>query len=183
MKSKEPALIPSEHIHSAIFEVRSRKVLLDFQLARLYEIENKLLIRSVRRNIDRFPEDFMFQLSDQEVAALRIQIGSSNEGRGGRRYRPYVFTEHGILMLSSVLKGQRAVQVNIEIMRAFVQMREFVLSHSEIAKKLGSLERRYDAQFKVVFNSIRELINAKPKDVVEVRPPKRQIGFGRDKKD
>ena len=138
--------------------------MLDEELARLYGIETKYLVRAVKRNGARFPTDFAFQLHNQEVGALRCQIGTSNEGRGGRRYRPYVFTEHGILMLSSVLNSERAVKVNIEIMRAFVKMRE------------GS---RYDAQFKVVFNSIRELISSKPKT-----PPaaagRRKIGFGRE---
>ena len=179
MKKKELSLIPFEKISQAIFEIRGTKVMLDVQLAELYGVENKLLIRAVRRNLDRFPSDFMFQLSDQEVAALRIQFGSSNEGRGGRRYHPFVFSEHGILMLSTVLGSDRAIKVNIEIMRAFNRMREFVLSHKELAAKLESLERRYDAQFKVVFNSIRELINAKPK-TIEIPRKKKLIGFGRE---
>jgi len=173
-KKKEVALLPAEKIQESILQIRGQKIMLDTHLAELYGIETKLLIRAIRRNFDRFPDDFLFQLSEQEVTALRIQIGSSKEGRGGRRYRPYAFTEHGILMLSSVLKSPRAVHVNIEIMRAFVRMREFVLSYKEIAKKLEGLEQKYDAQFKVVFNSFRELM--KPPDLKK----KRKLGFGRD---
>ena len=163
----------------AIIEIRGRKVMLDEELARLYGMANRLLIRAVRRNIGRFPEDFMFQLSFQEVEALRIQFGSSKEGRGGRRYRPYVFTEHGILMLSSVLNSERAVKVNIEIMRAFVKMREVMVEHKDLVARVNQLESRYDAQFKVVFNSIRELINSKPKEP-SAAAARRRIGFGRD---
>jgi hypothetical protein len=166
-------LVPLEKIQASILEMRGLKVMLDFNLAELYGVATKLLIRAVRRNIDRFPGDFLFQLSDQEVAALRIQNGSSKKGSGGRRYNPYAFTEHGVLMLSSVLESKRAVHVNIEIMRAFVRMREFALSYKELAGELSALEQRYDAQFKVVFNSIRELM----------RPPdsrkQKSIGFGR----
>ena len=171
--------LPIERVQQRILLIRGQKVMLDYDLAELYGIANKLLIRAVRRNLDRFPEDFMFQLSSQEVIDLRIQFGSSNEGRGGRRYHPFVFSEHGILMLSTVLGSDRAIKVNIEIMRAFNRMREFVLSHKELAAKLESLERRYDAQFKVVFNSIRELINAKPK-TIEIPRKKKLIGFGRE---
>ena len=166
-------------IQNKIFDVRGYRVMLDFDLAELYNVKTKVLKQAVKRNIQRFPSDFMFQLTDQEVTALRCQFGTSNEGRGGRRYRPYVFTEHGILMLSSVLGSDRAVKVNIEIMRAFNRLRQFMLSHKELAAKLESLERRYDAQFKVVFNSIRELINAKPK-TIEVPRKKKLIGFGRE---
>ena len=179
-KKKELSLIPFEKISQAIFEIRATKVMLDVQLAALYGVETKVLNRAVQRNIDRFPLDFMFQLTDQEVIALRCQFGTSNEGRGGRRYRPYVFTEHGILMLSSVLGSDRAVTVNIETMRAFNRLREFMLSHKELSAKLESLERRYDAEFKVVFNSIRELIRAKPKDLPSAPSKKKLIGFGRD---
>src|SRR5512135_3657893 len=122
--------------------------MLDSELAALYGVETGALNRAVRRNPERFPDDFMFQLSDQEVANLRCQIGISSEAWGGRRYRPLVFTEHGILMLSSVLNSERAAKVNIAIMRAFTRMREFVLSHKELSAKLETLERRYDAQFK-----------------------------------
>ena len=179
MVKKNPAAspIPFERIRHSIFEIRGHKVMLDSELAALYGVETKILNRTVRRNLDRFPEDFMFQLSAQEVANLRIQFGTSSEAWGGRRYRPFVFTEHGILMLSSVLHSDRAAKVNIAIMRAFNRMREFMLSHEELSAKLQALERRYDAQFKVVFNSIRELINAKPKDVIEVPSRKRPLGF------
>lgn len=182
MKKKPTATppIPFERINHAIFEIRGHKVMLDTELAALYGVETKMLNRAVRRNLDRFPEDFMFQLSIEELANLRIQFGTSSETWGGRRSRPFVFTEHGILMLSSVLNSERAAKVNIAIMRAFTRMREFVLSHKELSAKLETLERRYDAQFKVVFNSIRQLINAKPKDVIEVRSKKRPLGFRRE---
>jgi hypothetical protein len=124
----------------------------------------------VRRNLDRFPPDFMFQLTTEEHSALRIQFGTSNAGRGGRRYRPYAFTEQGVAMLSSVLNSKRAVAVNIEIMRAFVRLRSMLAGHADLARKLATLERKYDAQFKVVFDAIRELMAPPAKT-------RRPIGF------
>lgn len=124
----------------------------------------------MRRNLDRFPPDFMFQLTTEEHSALRIQFGTSNAGRGGRRYRPYAFTEQGVAMLSSVLNSKRAVAVNIEIMRAFVRLRSMLAGHADLARKLATLERKYDAQFKVVFDAIRELMAPPAKT-------RRPIGF------
>ena len=168
-------LIPIELIERKIYLIRGHKVLLDSDLAGLYEVETANLNKAVKRNIDRFPEDFMFQLTSEEADSLRFQIGmSKTEGRGGRRYLPYVFTEQGVAMLSSVLNSQRAVHVNIEIMRAFVKLRQMLASNAELARKLSTLEKKYDAQFKVVFDAIRQLM-APP------APKRRQIGFCRDK--
>ena len=146
--------------------------MLDADLAELYGVETKALNRAVKRNIGRFPGDFMFQLTTEEAERLRYQIGTLKSGRGRhRKYRPYAFTEQGVAMLSSVLHSERAVRVNIEIMRAFVQLRQMLSSHADLAHKLAALERKYDAQFKVVFDAIRELM-APPEP-----PRKRSIGF------
>lgn len=149
--------------------------MLDSHLAELYEVENRALIQAVKRNIDRFPEDFMFQLTKTEFENLKSQIVISSQW-GGRRTLPYAFTEQGVAMLSSVLRSKRAVHVNIAIIRAFVRLRELMTSHKDLARKLADLERRYDRQFRVVFQAIRELM--KP----EEPPTSRQIGF-QDKKD
>ena len=165
------SLLPM-NVENLIYLVRGHKVMLDEDLARLYDVETRILTRAVRRNADRFPTDFMFQLLDQEVANLRSQIGISSSCYGGRRYRPLVFTEQGIAMLSTVLRSKNAVRVNIEIMRAFVKLRAFISSNQELARKLAELEQRYDRQFKVVFDAIRELMSP-------TEPPKkRRIGFG-----
>jgi len=149
--------------------VRGHKVMLDFDLARLYAVETKILNKAVKRNIARFPDDFMFELSEEEFASLRFQFGTSRWG--GRRYRPYAFTEQGVAMLSSVLRSGRAVNVNIEIMRAFVRLRAMLSSHEDLARMLAALEKKYDAQFKVVFDAIRELMTPP-------QPKRRPIGFG-----
>jgi hypothetical protein len=165
------SLLPM-NVENLIYLVRGHKVMLDEDLARLYDVETRILTRAVRRNADRFPADFMFQLLDQEVANLRSQIGISSSSYGGRRYHPLVFTEQGIAMLSTVLRSKKAVRVNIEIMRAFVKLRGFISSNQELARKLAELEQRYDRQFKGVFDAIRELMSpAEP-------PKKRRIGFG-----
>jgi len=165
------ALIPVEIIEKKILLIRGEKVMLDSDLAELYGVETFNLNKAVKRNIDRFPADFMFQLSKEEAESLRFQIGMSKEaGRGGRRYLPYVFTEQGVAMLSSVLSSDRAVKVNIEIMRAFVKLRQMLASNAELARKLNDLEKKYDAQFRVVFDAIRQLMT----------PPltkKKPIGF------
>lgn len=145
------AVIPVERIPRLIFIARRQKVILDEDLAALYQVETKILNRAVKRNRDRFPEDFMFRLAAAEVADLRFQTGTSRWG--GRRYLPYVFTEQGVAMLSSVLHSRRAVQVNIEIMRAFVRLRQMLAGNAELARKLAALERKYDSQFKVVFDA------------------------------
>ncbi len=145
--------------------------MLDSTLADLYQVETFNLNKAVKRNANRFPPDFMFQLSKTEWNNLRFQIGISNAARGGRRYLPYVFTEQGVAMLSSVLKSERAIVVNVAIMRAFVKLRQLLATNKDLAKKLEALEQKYDAQFKAVFDAIRRLmIPALPKK-------KRRIGF------
>src|ERR1700730_9806367 len=124
--------VPVELVERRIYLIRGQKVMLDADLAELYQVETKTLNRQVKRNADRFPEDFMFQLTAEEAESLRYQIGTSNEGRGGRRYLPYAFTEHGVAMLSSVLKSPRAVQMNILIIRAFVKLRELLANHKDL---------------------------------------------------
>lgn len=161
--------IPPERIERRILLIRGQKVMLDADLAELYGVETKMLNRAVRRNIARFPQDFMFQLTAHEDEGLRCQIGTSN-ARGGRRYRSLAFTEQGVAMLSSVLRSPRAVQVNIAIMRAFVKLRELLTSHRDLARRLDEMESKYDAQFKVVFDAIRELMKPPEK-------PRRRIGF------
>lgn len=161
-------IIPSERIERSILLFRGHKVILDSDLAELYGVETKALVQAVQRNIDRFPIDFMFQLTEEEFARLRSQIVTSN--RGGRRYAPYVFTEQGVAMLSSVLRSKQAVQVNIEIMRAFVRLRQMLSTNRELSKRLDDLEKRYDDQFSDVFEAIRELMSP-------TEPPKRRIGF------
>ena len=136
--------------------------MLDADLAALYGVETKALNQAVRRNIERFPDDFMFQLTSDEMENLRSQTVTSSSW-GGRRTRPYAFTEQGVAMLSSVLKSPRAIQVNIEIMRAFVRLRQMVTSNADLARKLNALERKYDGQFKIVFAAIRELTEPTPK--------------------
>lgn len=171
------AIIPIEVIKGKIYLLRGQKVLLDKDLAGLYGVTTSNLNKAVKRNVDRFPGDFMFQLTDAEAASLRFQIGiSKTTGRGGRRYAPYVFTEQGVAMLSSVLNSDRAVQVNIAIMRAFVQLRELAGSNRILAKRLDDLERKYDKHDKElmeVFTAIRQMM----------MPPeakkKQAIGFGR----
>jgi ORF6N domain len=165
------ALVPVELIERRIYLIRGHKVMLDSELAELYQVPTKVFNQSVSRNRNRFPEDFMFQLTVEEDQSLRSQIVTSKVGRGGRRYRPYVFTEQGIAMLSSVLNSERAVQVNIAIMRAFVRLREMIESNKELAAKLDQLEKKYDAQFGVVFQAIRKLMNPSPKSQT------RRIGF------
>lgn len=173
MAKKQPstsALIPAERIERAILLIRGQKVLLDSDWAELYGVEPKALTRAVRRNPERFPGDFMFRLSDEEFANLRCQFGTSSQW-GGRRYAPYAFTEQGVAMLSSVLRSERAVAVNIEIMRAFVRLRQILSSHADLARRLDELERKYDAQFRVVFDAIRQLM------IPPETSPKRRIGF------
>ena len=166
-------IIPVEIIERKIYFIRGHKVMLDSDLAEMYAVATKVLLQAVKRNLSRFPGDFMFQLNYQEVAALRSQIVTSKAGRGGRRYPPYAFTEQGVAMLSSVLNSERAIEVNIQIMRAFVKLRELMATHKDLARKLDDMEKKYDAQFKVVFDAIRQLMTPTEK-------PKRKIGFKRE---
>ncbi|MEW6441318.1 MAG: ORF6N domain-containing protein [bacterium] len=172
MSFKEKVLVPAERIDKAILQIRNQKVMLDADLATLYQVKTKALVQAVVRNLDRFPEDFMFRLSRDEFDDLRSQSVTSSSW-GGRRYPPYAFTEQGVAMLSSVLHSPRAVQVNIEIMRAFVRLREMLSSHRALAQKLADLEKKYDSQFKVVFEAIRQLMAPPSKGA-------RRIGFARD---
>lgn len=165
-------LIPQERIESKIYLIRGIKIMLDEDLANLYQVPTKRLNEQVKRNIKRFPGDFMFRLSIKEVENLRSHFATSSYG--GRRYTPYAFTEQGVAMLSSVLNSERAIQVNIRIMRAFTKLRKMVLSQSRLAKKLAELERRmdnHDEEIKSIFEAIRQLMLPPAK-------PKRKIGFG-----
>ncbi len=163
-------LVPVEVIEAKILLIRGQKVMLDSDLAALYKVETKILNKAVKRNEKRFPADFMFQLTAEETKSLRFHFGTSNAGRGGRRYKPYAFTEQGVAMLSSVLNSDRAIEVNVQIMRAFVKLREMIASNKELAKKLDELEKKYDRQFKVVFDAIRQLMT--PPETKE-----KKIGF------
>ena len=162
-------LVAIERIERAIVVLRKHRVMLDADLSVLYQVETKALVRAVKRNRARFPADFMFQLTDDEFEILRRQFGNTS-GWGGRRHLPYAFTEQGVAMLSSVLRSFRAVQVNIEIMRAFVRIRQMLQSNAALARKLAALEQKYDGQFRVVFDALRELVKPSGK-------PRKRIGF------
>lgn len=165
--------IPQETIERRIYVARGIKVMIDDDLARLYQVETKVLIQSVKRNINRFPQDFMFQLTIEEVNSLRSQFVTS-KGQGGRRYLPYVFSEQGVAMLSSVLRSPRAIAVNIAIMRAFVKLREIMATHKDLAKKIEDLERKQKDQqldISVIFKIIKRMLEKPPEE------PKMQIGF------
>jgi hypothetical protein len=166
------SLIPDKRIERSILLIRGLKVMLDRDLAELYGVQTRDLNKAVRRNSDRFPSDFMFQLTLEEYKILMFQFGTSRWG--GTRKLPYAFTELGVAMLSSVLNSKRAVQVNIQIMRTFAALRELLITHKDLARKLEEMEKKYDQQFKVVFEAIRQLITA-PDSVQE--KPKHQIGF------
>jgi hypothetical protein len=174
--SPKDQILASERIESSILLIRGQKVILDTDLAVMYGVTVGRLNEAVKRNRDRFPDDFMFQLSSDEFNSLssnrnlKSQVARSSSDWGGRRHPPYAFTEQGVAMLSSVLRSKRAVQVNIEIMRAFVRLRQMLASNAELARQLAALEKKYDTQFKVIFDAIRQLM-APP------RPNKRKIGF------
>jgi ORF6N domain len=178
------SILPIARIEERIFLLRGHKVMLSPHLAELYGVEPKVLLQAVRRNSERFPADFMFQLTRQEVMRSRSQFVTLNDSTKGRsrsqivilkrggnvKYAPYAFTEQGVAMLSSVLHSKRAIQVNVEIMRAFVRLRQLLASHAGLARKLEELEKKYDAQFKIVFDAIRQLMSSP----AELR---KQIGF------
>ena len=168
--------IPVELIERRIYLIRGHKAMLSTDLAQLYGVEPRALVQAVKRNIERFPEDFMFQLTKDEFAVLKSQIVTSSWG-GLRRATPYAFTEQGVAMLSSVLRSKRAVQVNVAIMRTFVKLREILATHKELARKLEEMEKKYDSQFRVVFDAIRKLMEPPP------LPPRRPIGFTPKKED
>ena len=169
--TKDVAIIPIERIERVIHLARGVKIVLDPDLAQLYEVDTKILLQAVKRNLDRFPADFMFQLEPVEFHSLSHHAPTPI-GRGGRRYLPYAFTEQGVAMLSSVLKSPRAVQVNIGIMRAFVKLRQMLASNDDLRRKLLALERKYDSQFRIVFDAIREMMEPAAPD-----PPRKRIGF------
>lgn len=183
MKREKHKPLPTAQVAQRILFIRGQKVMLDSDLAVLYGVATKTLNRAVKRNEERFPEDFMFQVTPEEARILRYQIDTSNRrknlrsqivisktGRGGRRYLPFVFTEHGVAMLSSVLNSPRAIQVNIQIMRAFARFREILMANRELSHRLVELERKYDTQFRVVFDAIRKLMTPPV-------TPRRRIGF------
>ena len=164
------ALVPRERIERTILIIRCHNVMLDSDLAQLYGVTVGRLNEAVKRNEDRFPSDFMFQLTKPEFENLKSQIAISSPKWGGRRHAPYAFTDQGVAMLSSVLRSKRAIQVNIAIMRAFVQLREMIASNKGLARRLNELEKKYDGQFRVVFEAIRELM-------AEPAPKSHRIGF------
>lgn len=170
---KKPAMIPDDIIENKIYLIRGKKVMFDRDLAQLYGVLTKNLNKAVSRNMEKFPDDFMFQLTKDELHNLRFQFGTSN--RGGRRYMPFVFTEQGIAMLSSVLKSKTAIRVNIQIMRTFTKIREMIVSNKVLREKIEAMERKYDGRFRVVFDAIKRLIE---KDRIE---PIKIVGF-RDRK-
>ena len=163
-------LILVENISSKIFMIRGHKVMIDRDLAELYGVETKQLKRAVRRNIDRFPTDFMFKMTKEELNNWRCQFGTSNSIKMGLRYPPLTFTEQGVAMLSSVLKSERAIKVNIQIMRTFSRFRQMLASNEDLRKKVEAMESKYDEQFRVVFEAIKQLL-------IEEDNPKRKIGF------
>jgi hypothetical protein len=166
---KSSSIIPLEIIEKRVFLIRGQKVMFDRHLAELYGVPTMRLNEAVKRNLKRFPSDFMFQLTEEENDSL-ISHFAISKGSGGHRKLPHVFTEQGVAMLSSVLKSDRSVLVNIEIMRAFVKLRQLLSTHKDLAAKLEELEKKYDTQFRIVFDAIRELMAPQEK-------PKREIGF------
>jgi phage regulator Rha-like protein len=162
-------IVPMERIANKICLIRGMKVMMDRDLAELYDVETRTLVQAIKRNKQRFPPDFMFQLSKDEFDSLRSQIVIS-KGRGGRRYPPYAFTEQGVAMLSSVLNSDRAIQVNILIMRAFTKLREMLPTHEDLKKKIDDMEKKYDQQFQIVFDAIKQLLETE-------ETPKKKIGF------
>jgi hypothetical protein len=167
-------LIPIEVIERKIYMICGDKVMLDSDLAELYGVETKRLNEQVRRNLKRFPDDFIFQLTPEEAESLRSQIATLEKGRGEhRKYLPLVLTEQGVAMLSGVLNSDRAIEVNVQIMRTFVQLRQMLASNTELARKLSAMEKKYDSQFKMVFDAIRQLMTPSEK-------PEQKIGFRRE---
>lgn len=168
--AKKHTLIPGEQIEKAILTIRGQRVMLDADLASIYGVTTARLNQQVKRNLDRFPEDFAYQLTQQEFAFLMLQNATSRTSHGGRRKLPYVFTEYGAVMAANVLNSPIAIHASILVVRAFVRMREMLGAHADLARKIDNMEKKYDVQFKTVFDAIRQLM----------RPPqtsRRQIGF------
>jgi len=172
MNSKTNLIVPEETIQTKILLIRGKKVMLDNDLAKLYGVPTKSLNLAVKRNSPRFPDDFMFRITSEEEKSLRFHFETSKNSRGGRRYLPYAFTQEGVAMLSSVLNSERAVQVNIQIMRTFVKLRELMSSHAALRNKIEEMEKKYDYQFKIVFEAIKRLIDppGKQKEPIGFRP-------------
>lgn len=164
-------LVSQESVESKIIFLRGKKIMLDRDLAKLYVVKTKVLNQAVKRNIERFPEDFMFQLTKEETENWKSQFVTSKGDRMGLRKRPFAFTENGVAMLSSVLSSKRAIQVNIQIMRTFTRLREMLIGHQDLKQKIEDMERKYDHQFRIVFKAIRELL-----EPVE-KPDRPRIGF------
>lgn len=162
-------LIPQEIVENKIYFLRNEKVMLDNDLALLYNVETKQLKRAVNRNLERFPDDFMFKLTREEYKVLRCQTGTLKRGQHAK-YLPYAFSEQGVAMLSSVLKSKRAIMVNIQIVRTFTRLRKLLISHEDLKRKVLAMEEKYDGQFKIVFDAIRQLLTPPEK-------PRRRIGF------
>jgi hypothetical protein len=180
MVSYKTKLARVQRIEDMIFLIRGQRVMLDFDLAKIYGVTTKSLNQALKRNLNRFPPDFAFQITNQELATLRSQIVTSKKGSGGRRYLPWVFTEHGAIMLASVLNSDRAVQMSVSVVRAFVGMREQLVAHKELAKKLDELENRvsgHDEAIGNLFEAIRQLVETPPPALPEDRP---KIGFMRE---
>ncbi|KKQ51351.1 MAG: hypothetical protein US70_C0018G0003 [Parcubacteria group bacterium GW2011_GWD2_38_11] len=176
---KEKLLIPYEMIEQKIYLIRGKKVMFDSDLALLYGVETKALKRSTKRNIDRFPEDFMFQLNNKEAEVSRYQFGTLKRGQNVK-YLPYVFTEQGVAMLSGILNSKRAIEVNVQIIRTFVKLREMIISNKELRIKMEDMERKYDKRFKVVFDTLRSLVANNKKEISIEK--KEAIGFKNRKK-
>ncbi len=183
-------LVTLDVIENKIHVIRGKKVMLDRDLAALYEVETKVLNQAVKRNLNRFPEDFMFQLTPEEAEALRSQFVTSNNGRGGRRYYPFAFTENGVAMLSTVLSSERAIQINIQIMRAFIRMKNLVADNTDLRKAIEHIERRldvHDQQIKIAFAALKSILQPEPQpDALpqilpkEYSPDKgKRMGFGK----
>jgi ORF6N domain len=170
----DPLPVPVELVERRIYLIRGQKVVLDSDLAELYQVETRALIQAVKRNMDRFPEDFMFQLTQEETESLRSQIVISNASRGGRRYLPYAFTEHGALMLSSVLKSKRAVQMSIRVVRVFIGLREMLATHKDLAIRMEKLEAGQKGHASILSVIVEEIKKLKQRPEP---PPKRRIGF------
>jgi phage regulator Rha-like protein len=175
---KDTQIEKVENVEDKIFNIRGQRVMIDSDLAEVYQVETKILNRAVKRNLNRFPTDFMFQLTEEETKSLRFQIGTSNEGRGGRRYLPYVFTEHGAVMLASVLNSPTAIEASIKVVRAFVQMRSILALHQDLADRMAELEKNTDIHSKnfVVIDELLGEIFRNPKFL------KRKIGFVEEEK-
>jgi len=162
------SLVAMEVVEKKILSIRGQKVILDVDLAELYDVTTKVFNQAVKRNVDRFPKDFMFQLTADEALTIRSQFVTAS--RRNIRYLPYAFTEHGIIMAASILNSQRAIDASVYVVRAFIKLREMIASHKDLTKKLNELEKKYDGQFQIVFEAIRQLIEVEEK-------PKRRIGF------